>query len=83
MSDRIELRIALSDEQAKAASERARGAGFDGLEDWLVALVEREIRRAALEAQVAQAIDQGDFQTLAAELRDTLRVAPKPRPQGD
>jgi hypothetical protein len=74
-----EIRIALTNEQVVGASERARQAGFDSVEDWLLALVEVELRRAELEAQVAQAIDQGDYQQLAADLRDKLRVAPKPK----
>jgi len=82
-SQSTEIRIALSDEQVKAASARATKAGFDSLEDWVLALVEVELRRAELEAQVSQAIDQGDFQQLAAELRDKLRVAPKPRAKGE
>jgi hypothetical protein len=78
-----EIRIALTAEQVGGASERARKAGFDSVEDWVLALVEVELRRAELEAQVAQAIDQGDYQQLAADLRDKLRVAPKQRPKGD
>jgi len=82
-SKRTEIRIALDPEQVAGASERARKAGFESIEDWLLALVEVELRRAELEAQVAQAIDQGDYQQLAAELREKLRVAPKPRSKGD
>jgi hypothetical protein len=82
-SGSTEIRIALRGDQVDGASERARKAGFDSIEDWVLALVEVELRRAALEAQVAHAIDQGDFQQLAADLRDQLRVAPKPRPKGD
>lgn len=78
-----EIRVALSDAQVKAASERARKAGFDSIEDWLHALVEVELRRAELEAEISQAIDQGDFQQLAAELRDKLKLAPKPRPKDE
>lgn len=78
-----EVRFHLDAAQHEAAMARAAKAGFDSLEAWVQALVEVEIRRAALEAQVSQAIDQGDFQQLAAELRDQLRVAPKPKPRGD
>jgi hypothetical protein len=82
-SKTTEIRIALDPEQVAGASERARKAGFDSIEDWVLALVEVELRRAELEAQVAHAIDQGDYQQLAADLREKLRVAPKPRPKGD
>lgn len=78
-----EIRVALTGEQVMGASDRARKAGFDSVEDWVLALVELELRRAELETQVAHAIDAGDFQQLAADLRDKLRVAPKPRPKGE
>lgn len=84
MSARVtEIRVALSDDRVPAARERAAKAGFDSLEDWVQALVEAELRRGELETQISQAIDQGDFQQLAAELRDKLRVAPKPRSEGE
>jgi hypothetical protein len=82
-SNPIEIRVRLDDTQCKAASARATQAGFDSVEDWVQVLVETELRRADLEAEISQAIDQGDFQQLAAELRDKLRVAPKPKPGGD
>lgn len=83
-SKSTEIRICLDTDQVQAASARATKTGFDSLEDWVQALVEVDLRRAELEAQVSQAIDQGDFQQLAAELREKLRVAPKtPRKQGD
>jgi hypothetical protein len=78
----VEFRVTLAPEQVKGASNRAQKAGFDSIEDWLLALVESELRRAELEAQLSQAIDQGDFHQLAVELREKLRVAPKPR-KGD
>jgi hypothetical protein len=78
--DPTELRIALSAEQLAAARGRAAKAGFERVEDWVVALVEVDLRRADLEAQVSNAIEQGDFQQLAADLRDRLRVAPKKKP---
>ncbi len=74
------LQIALSPEQLEAARERAKKAGFEAVEAWAQALVEADLRRAELESQVANAIEQGDFQQLAADLRDKLRVAPKPKP---
>jgi len=70
------LKIALSAEQFEAARQRAAKAGFDAVEAWAQALVETDLRRAELEAQVSNAIDQGDFQELAAG----LRVAPKLKP---
>ena len=74
------LKIALSAEQFEAARQRAAKAGFEAVDAWAQALVEADLRRAELEAQVSNAIDQGDFQQLAADLRDKLRVAPKPKP---
>ena len=77
-----DIRIRLAPDERRAAVARAEKTGFDSLEEWVQALIEVELRRAELEAQVAQAIDQGDFQQLAADLRDKLRVAPKtPRPK--
>lgn len=77
-----EIRIRLTPEERRAALARAEKTGFDSLEEWVQALVEVELRRAELEAQVSQAIDQGDFQQLATDLREKLRVAPKtPRPK--
>lgn len=79
-----EIRIRLSSDERRAAQARAEKTGFDSLEEWVQALVEVELRRAELEAQVAQAIDQGDFQQLASDIRDKLRVAPKtPRPKSE
>ena len=78
--DPTELRIALSAEQLAAARGHAAKAGFERVEDWVTALVEVDLRRADLEAQVSNAIEQGDFQQLAADLRDRLRVAPKKKP---
>lgn len=83
MSKPTEIRVSLTNEQVKAASARAAKAGFDSVEDWAQELVESELRRAELEAHLAQAIDQGDYQQLAAELREKIRVAPKPRPKGE
>ena len=74
------LKIALSAEQFEAARQRAATAGFEAVDAWAQALVEADLRRAELEAQVSNAIDQGDFQQLAADLRDKLRIAPKPKP---
>ena len=80
MAQESTLKIALSAAQLEAAQQRAAKAGFDAVDAWAQALVEADLRRAELEAQVSNAIDQGDFQQLAADLRDKLRVAPKPKP---
>ena len=77
MPDDTRLNVVLSTEQLAAAQARATKAGFERVEDWVQALVEVDLRRAELEAQVSNAIEQGDFQQLAADLRDRLRVAPK------
>jgi hypothetical protein len=74
------LTITLSGEDLEAARQRAAKAGFTDVAAWAQALVEADLRRAELEAQVSNAIEQGDFQQLAADLRDKLRVAPKPKP---
>lgn len=74
------LTITLSAEDLEAARQRAAKAGFANVDEWAQALVEADLRRAELEAQVSNAIEQGDFQQLAADLRDRLRVAPKPKP---
>jgi cyclopropane fatty-acyl-phospholipid synthase-like methyltransferase len=73
------LTITLSAEQLEAARQRAAKAGFDSTQAWAQELVEADLRRAELESQVSNAIEQGDFQQLAADLRDKLRVAPKPK----
>jgi hypothetical protein len=83
VSQSTDIRVSLTNEQLKAASARATKAGFESVEDWAQELVEAELRRADLEAHLAQAIDQGDYQQLAAELREKIRVAPKPRPKGE
>ena len=75
------LTITLSAEDLEAARQRAAKAGFTNVDEWAQALVEADLRRAELEAQVSNAIEQGDFQQLAADLRDRLRVAPKPKPE--
>ena len=74
------LKIALDPARLDAARARAKQAGFDDVAEWAQALVEADLRRAELEAEVSNAIEQGDFQQLAADLRDRLRVAPKPKP---
>jgi hypothetical protein len=73
------LRVTLSGEQRDAAQRRAAKAGFESIDAWAQALVEADLRRGALEAHVTNAIEQGDFQQLAADLRDQLRVAPAPK----
>ena len=73
------LKIRLDPAQRDAAKKRAEQAGFDDVDAWAQALVEADLRRAELEAEVTNAIEQGDFQQLAADLRDRLRVAPKPK----
>jgi hypothetical protein len=77
------LKIALDPAQLEAAYRRAKQAGFDDVGEWAQALVEADLRRAELESQVTNAIEQGDFQQLAADLRDRVRVAPKPKPKPD
>jgi hypothetical protein len=77
------LTITLSSEDLEAARQRAAKAGFANVADWAQALLEADLRRAELEAQVSNAIEQGDFQQLAADLRDKLRVAPKAKPKPD
>jgi len=74
------LTITLSAADLEAARQRAAQAGFANVDEWARALVEADLRRAELEAQVSNAIEQGDFQQLAADLRDKLRVAPKKPP---
>jgi hypothetical protein len=77
MAQITKIGVKLDAEQLAAAQARAARAGFARVEDWVQALVEVDLRRADLEAQVSNAIEQGDFQQLAADLRDRLRVAPK------
>jgi hypothetical protein len=73
------ITITLSADDLEAARQRAAKAGFANVDEWAQALVEADLRRAELDAQVSNAIEQGDFQQLAADLRDKLRVAPKPK----
>lgn len=77
--DESAIAITLSAGDLEAARQRAAKAGFANVAEWAQALVEADLRRAELEAQVSNAIEQGDFQQLAADLRDKLRVAPKPK----
>jgi len=74
------LKIALDPAQREAAQRRAAQAGFESVGEWAQSLVEADLRLAELETRVSNAIEQGDFQQLAADLRDRVRVAPKPKP---